>query len=104
MTATDATVNLHTTIQKGRPEAVFTLSDIITVLASHASNIMLRIIFETMKVKSELEIVDKEQLNFVTGMPIGTRHQMLSHRMLLQKCKRTQQTGVRVLCCSQEGI
>ena len=53
-------------------------------LVSHASKILLRIIFERIRVKTETEIVD-EQAGFRQGR--GTRDQITNLRILMHKSR-----------------
>jgi len=67
-------------------------------LVSHASKILLRIILERIRVKTETEIAD-EQAGFRQGR--GTRDQITNLRMLMRKAREHQQPLLRGL---QEGV
>jgi len=58
-------------------------------LVSHASKILLRIILERIRVKTETEIAD-EQAGFRQGR--GTRDQVTNLRILMHKAREHQQT------------
>jgi len=71
-------------------------------LVSHASKILLRIILERIRVKTEREIVD-EQAGFRQGR--GTRDQITNLRILMQTDgTRAPAATLYVLCGLQEGI
>jgi len=67
-------------------------------LVSHASKILLRIILERIRVKTETEIAD-EQAGFRQGR--GTRDQITNLRILMHKAREHQQP-LYVLCELQE--
>jgi len=69
-------------------------------LVSHASKILLRIILERVRVKTETEIAD-EQAGFRQGR--RTRDQITNLRILMHKAREHQQP-LYVLCGLQEGI
>ena len=61
---------------------------VVVALVSHASKILLRIILERIRVKTETEIAD-EQAGFRQGR--GTRDQITNLRILMHKAREHQQ-------------
>jgi len=59
-----------------------------TAVVSHASKILLRIILERIRVKTETEIAD-EQVGFRQGR--GTKDQITNFRILMHKAREHQQ-------------
>jgi len=74
-----------------------------TALVSHASKMLLWIILERIRVKTETEIAD-EQAEFKLGR--GTRDQITNLTILMHKAREHQQRrcALYVLCGLQEGV
>ena len=72
-------------------------------LVSHASKILLRIILERTRVKTEKEIADEQAGRFRQGR--GTRDEITNLRILIHKAREHQQPLYMCLLCGlQEGV